>query len=185
MLNKLLLSLMLILLLAAGCTNGERTQQTSDINDGGSIQPIHFDRKDRDIYNKDESSIGEQGGYPQSEQKMANDADFSNYTDAYTNEESIRISEELQQRKDIIQAQVASTDDRIIVAVMLQERFNLEVPDVEEYVREIVPDTDKEIIVYTDEIHWDRMKNLDARLGAKNSGEGVEKFIEDLFQLND
>ncbi|MGJ9457087.1 YhcN/YlaJ family sporulation lipoprotein [Oceanobacillus sp. CF4.6] len=174
----------LMIFIFAAC-NGEE-QNTSEQSNEESVQPMHYDDKNRDIYNVQEPSIGQRGGYPQSEQKGVNSSDFSKYSDAFTNEESIRITEELKKRKDIIQAQVASTDDRIIVAVMLREHFDRQIPDdIEENVREIVPQTDKEIIVYTDDIQWDRMKDFDARLQSKNMGEGMENVIEDLFQIND
>ncbi len=176
---------MMLLLLVAGCNAG---QDTSEQRRDNTIQPIHFEPETNanDRYETNQPSIGEQGGYPQSEQEGVNASDFSHYSDAFTNEESARITKELSKQKDIIQTQVASTEDRIVVAVILREHFDHDVSHhIEEEVKKIVPDTDKQIIVYTDDIEWDRMKNLDARLQAKYNGDDLERFVEDLFQLND
>ncbi len=175
----------LLFMLLIGC-NAEN--ETSEQRKDDVVQPIHFEPK-TDANNRYESkqpSIGERGGYPQSKQEGVNASDFTHYSDAFTNEESARITEELSKQKDIIQAQVASTEDRIVVAVILREHFNHDVTqNIKQEVREIIPNTDKQVIVYTDDIEWDRMKNLDARLRAKNNGDDLETFIEDLFQLKD
>ncbi|WP_067727292.1 YhcN/YlaJ family sporulation lipoprotein [Oceanobacillus damuensis] len=174
----------LMVSIVGACNGG--AQNTSEQSYDDSVQPMHFDEKTEDIYDEQEPSIGDMGGYHQSEQRNVNKSDFSEYSDVFTNEESIRISEELANQKDIIQAQVASTDDRIIVAVMLREHFDHHASvDIESEVRKIVPETEKQITVYTDDIQWDRMKNLDARLQAKTIGEDMEIFVEELFQLND
>ncbi|WP_249870983.1 YhcN/YlaJ family sporulation lipoprotein [Oceanobacillus saliphilus] len=185
MLIKKLFFIALILLIGA-CDGAENASEQNNVGNDGSIQPIRFDEKNVDIYDSPGPSIGEMGGYEQSEQRGVNTADFSKYSDVFTNEESIRISEELAKQKDIIQAQVASTEDRIIVAVMLREHFDHHVAHkIEDEVRKIVPDSDKQIIVYTDDIQWDRMKNIDARLGARETGYELGNILEEFFQIND
>lgn len=186
MLIKRLAPILLLIFIVA-CNGNESEQETTNQSTNNrSIQPIHYDEKNSDRYDAKEPSIGEQGGYEQSEQNDVNKSDFNAYTDPFTNEESIRISEELQKQKDIIQAQVASTDDRIVVAVMLREHDNHDITQqIEENIKKIVPNTGKQIIVYTDDVHWDRMKNLGSRGKAKSIGDDVEGHMEELFQLND
>ncbi|WP_087971793.1 YhcN/YlaJ family sporulation lipoprotein [Oceanobacillus rekensis] len=182
MLKNLMLFIFMIFVMAA-CNGGE--QETSEQPNGGAVQPMHFDEKTRDIYDRQGPSIGEQGGYPQSKQRGVNSSDFSEYSDAFTNEESIRIMEELVKQKDIIQAQVASTDDRIIVAVMLRENLDREIADdIEAEVKEIVPASDKEVIVYTDDVQWDRMKNFDSRIQSEDMDEDTTNFMEEFFHMN-
>lgn len=174
--------LFLFILIVTACSPNE--QGASERTNNSSVQPIHFDKKQSDIYDNEEPSIGEQGGYPQSEQNGVNQADFRNYSDAFTNEESLFITKELEKQKDIIQAQVASSEDRIVVAVMLREHVDHDMPQkIEEDVKELVPGTNKQIIVYTDDVQWNQMKNLDTRLKAKTIGDDLENTIKDLFQL--
>ncbi|WP_156291184.1 YhcN/YlaJ family sporulation lipoprotein [Oceanobacillus salinisoli] len=173
-----------------GCTNADNHTQNNSTNN--QTQPIHYDT--RQEHNQrigiENQSIGEQGGYPQTQQPGVNAGDNENgYTDPFTNEETEMISSELKKERDIVQAQVASTDDRIIVAVMLREHFNQDVApvvrDIEGRVRQIVPNTDKEIVVYTDDIQWDRLKNLHARTKASENGENIEELFENLINQND
>ncbi|WP_163970116.1 YhcN/YlaJ family sporulation lipoprotein [Oceanobacillus halotolerans] len=149
-------------------------------------QPIHYESEGekRERLGIDDQSIGERGGYPQTNRDDINRSENNNrYTDAFTNEESEEIAEHLRQRNDIRQVQVASTDDRVVVAVMLNKHHDHHVPDnIEEDIKEFVQD--KKIVVYTDDIYWERMRNLDSRLNQANMGEDVEQEIEDLFNID-
>ena len=179
---KNVILLILVMFVMAACNHGE-LETSEKRND--SVQPMHFDEKTRDIYDKQEPSIGEQGGYIQSEQKGANSSDFSKYNDPFTNEETIRITEELVKQKDIVQAQVASTDERLIVAVMLRENLDRDIADdIEADVRKIVPESDKEIIVYTDDVQWDRMKDFDARFGSKETDDNLDNMMKEFFHMD-
>ncbi|MEC5422057.1 YhcN/YlaJ family sporulation lipoprotein [Virgibacillus sp. C22-A2] len=180
-------SIILLILFVVGCTNADDNTQTN--NEDIRTQPIHYETESEQKARKGlrDKTIGEQGGYPQSDQEGVNASDYSGgYSDVFTNEESEFLANELQAHRDIIQAQVASTEDRIIVAVMLREHSNHDVAEtIETEVREVIPETDKQIIIYTDDIYWDRMKNLDARLEARDVGEDLEDYITDFFNRND
>jgi hypothetical protein len=123
----------------------------------------------RDIQHQ---SPQEQNTSPLNEQRDKGD----NFTDPYTNEEAVSIYNKLMKREEIMQAQVASTDDRITVAVMFKKQhFNHDSKpngkDIENIVRDIVPDTNKDIVVYTDNIEWDKRKNDNARLKDRQNKE--------------
>lgn len=170
--------------LLIGCTDDNTTNDQPSNNRTESVQPIHFEDQEMEESNQPES-IGEQGGYIQSRQYGVNETRANNYTDAFTNEESIRITESLRNRVDVVQAQVASTEDRIVVGVILKEHADPDTGDkLVKHIERQLEDTDKEIIVYTDDIQWDRMKNLDSRLQAKEMGEQVENLFEDIFQID-
>ncbi|MCG1027919.1 YhcN/YlaJ family sporulation lipoprotein [Virgibacillus halodenitrificans] len=185
MLKYGLIPCIVLLAFTIGCSNNN--DESGENKTNPNTQPIHYetDQEQKDRLNYDEPSIGERGGYPQSEQEQVNDADYKGgYSDAFTNKEAILLSQELQNKKDIIQAQVAVTDKRIIVGVMQREHTDhFAVNKIESTIREILPNTEKEIIVYTDDIHWDRMKNLDARLKAKNRGDDLENIVEDFLNI--
>ncbi|WP_158591724.1 YhcN/YlaJ family sporulation lipoprotein [Oceanobacillus halophilus] len=178
----MLITVMISIVMVA-CTNEDESSQSG--SDYLHTQPIHYDtrQENNERMGTNEKSIGEQGGYPQSEQRGVNAADYEGgYSDPFTNEETELISKKLKQQKDIIQAQVASTEDRIIVAVMLREHFDhnvtSDIDDIEKQVKKIVPNTEKQIIVYTDDVQWDRMKNLNARYkSGKNGDELFNNFL--------
>lgn len=175
-------------MVACANDNGANEDAQREI-DNKNTQPIHYEtnqeKKER-LHVRDQT-IGEKGGYPQTHQDKANDANNKNgYTDVFTNEEAQMIAETLQNKREIVQAQVASTDDRIIVGVILQAHAKQKdsAQQIKKEVKKLVPNTDKQIIVYTDDIHWDRMKNLDARLKAKNNGDKIEQYINEFINNN-
>src|SRR5690625_1979386 len=174
--------------MAAYTNNGE---EEANMDNDNVTQPIHYEteREQKDRLNVREQTIGERGGYPQSKQENINDQDYEGgYSDIYTTDRTEEIAEYLQKKQEIVQAQVAETDDRIVIAVMLPERTRCDVDAgrlIEEEVRNILPGTNKQIIVYTDDVYWDRMKNLDGRWKARQTGEELGEMLEDFFNMED
>lgn len=84
--------------------------------------------------------------------------------------------------KEIKQAQVASSDERVVVGVILSNRFEAQSDIAEQIktsVKEMAPD--KTVVVYTDDIHWDRMRNLQSRIKQINIQDEpnlLEKWFE-------
>jgi hypothetical protein len=173
----------------AGCA--DTADEETKMNRESPTQPIHYEteREQKDRLNVRDKTIGERGGYPQSKLENINDADFEGgYTDEYTTDRTQEVSEYLKKKQGIIQAQVAETDDRIVVAVMLPEHTNRDVDvsrSIEEEVKNILPGTNKQIVVYTDDIYWDRMKNIDARWKARETGEDIGEMLENFFNVDD
>lgn len=168
----------ILFLTACGMNEESKGTDTTDRN----TQPIHFESN-----NDQNRSIGERGGYPQSEQLNVNRGNEINYTDIYANDKTEKLRKQLVKTKDIVQAQVAETDDEIIVAVILSQAYQKDIASqdevedtldrIENKVKEILPNTNKEIIVYTDTMHWHRMKNIDARTkNRENNGEKSKQY---------
>jgi len=177
----------LLLIFITGCA--DTAEEETRMDRESPTQPIHYEteREQKERLNARDQTIGERGGYPQSKLENVNDADFEGgYTDEYTTERTEEIADYLKRKQDIIQAQVAETDDRIVVAVMLPE-FADRHPDVsgsiEEEVRNILPGTNKEIVVYTDSVYWERRKN-DARWKARETGEDIGEMLENFFNVD-
>lgn len=171
------------LLTACGVNEQSKENDMAEKN----TQPIHFESNNEGKMNNESRSIGERGGYPQSEQLRVNRGYGENYTDIYVNDKTEKLRKRLVQTKDIVQAQVAETDEEIIVAVILSQAYQKDIAAQEEVeetlnrienkVKEILPDTKKEIIVYTDTTHWNRMKNIDARTKSReNHGEKSKQY---------
>ncbi|MEN2765869.1 YhcN/YlaJ family sporulation lipoprotein [Ornithinibacillus xuwenensis] len=162
--NIICLLTLVFILVGCGAENEEGMNGSDNQN---QIDPINYEtpQEQRDRVGEREKSIGELGGYPQSEQKFINEGDkniSAKNEDRYTNERTLLISEYLAERKEIVQAQVVETKDRIIVAIQTE---NHEYPNlnkiVEEEVRQIEPS--KQIVVYTDDNYWERMRNLNSK----------------------
>ncbi|UJL44955.1 YhcN/YlaJ family sporulation lipoprotein [Virgibacillus sp. NKC19-16] len=188
MYKKILFPLLALTMLLVACTNTDTNDDTQNSNENSTSQPIHYETEEeqKNRLNTRDQTIGEQGGYPQSDQDGVNSSNYSGgYSDEYTNEETEKLSRQLKDRKDIVQAQVASTDDRVIAAVILKEKYiDHDIKgSIESEVSEAMPD--KEVIVYTDEAYFDQMKDMDARRGSDNKNYNIEDYIKDFFERND
>ncbi|TXL68082.1 hypothetical protein FHP05_03430 [Cerasibacillus terrae] len=175
----------LIVVLCFGCIACSPDKDPKVNNETNHSQPMHYETKneEKNRHGVREKSIGEQGGYPQSKQQEQNRGkEEGPYTDLFTNDESIKIEEHLKGMKEIKQAQVASSDERVVVGVILSNRFEAQSDIAEQIktsVKEMAPD--KTVVVYTDDIHWDRMRNLQSRIKQINIQDEpnlLEKWFE-------
>ncbi|WP_099158639.1 YhcN/YlaJ family sporulation lipoprotein [Virgibacillus ndiopensis] len=180
--KKILLNTGIIIAFLFGCANTNQDENAQDNN--VETQPLHYEtneeQKDRQGVKKE--SVGEKGGYKQSDQKGTNasERNSGNYTDIFTNEETKEIYRHVTGLKEVKNAQIASTEEKVIVAVMLNEHSNHNVQAViEQEVKKFAPD--KTIVVYTDDIYWDRMSNLKSRLKAGNGGNEFQEQMEKFF----
>lgn len=174
--------LLFVVLVVTGCNNVDNNEATDD--EKIQSQPLHYETKDEqnERLGLRDQTIGEKGGYPQSEQKELNRGDTTagDNKDAFTNEQSKVIADHLSERLDIKLAQVALTNEKIIVAVMLNGHTNHEISgDIKQEVRNFEPN--KTIVVYTDDIYWDRMVNLKARLNQSNFPDDIKEDMKRLF----
>ncbi|GGJ84025.1 hypothetical protein GCM10007063_03140 [Lentibacillus kapialis] len=161
-----------------GCAQYETGQEDSQEN--MNSQPIHYEneKEQNERFGKEKQGIDEQGGYQQSEQKELNDGDENAQSDLFTNEMSMSISKQLKERKDVRQAQVAISDEKVVVGVMLTDQAPPDMRElVEREVQRMVPT--KEIYVYTDDIYWDRMRNKDAQPDQLNGD--IREFLREFF----
>ena len=187
MMKRIIVPCSLLFLFLTAC--GNNGEEETGMEDDNVSQPIHFEteQEQKDRLNVREQTIGERGGYPQTQQENVNEQDYEGgYSDIYTNDRTEEIAEYLQGKQEIIQAQVAETDDRIVIAVILPERTNRDADvsaSIEEEVRNILPGTNKQIVVYTDDVYWDRMKNLDGRWKARETGEELGEMLQNFFNM--
>lgn len=176
-----IVSLSITLLFATGCDqfiSNESMENNNDVNtelityeneEGKNKGPTNFD------------------GYEKSKQRRERLQDDSNQpiTDQYTNAETNRIAEHLMTLDEINRAQVVSTDDRIVVGVILNLHDDQHIGNmIEEEVRELITD-DRDIVVYTDEKYWYQRRNLDAKGRATQIGEDLEDILDNFFNLKD
>ncbi|SDQ46656.1 Sporulation lipoprotein YhcN/YlaJ (Spore_YhcN_YlaJ) [Virgibacillus subterraneus] len=174
---KILTIISVIIFALVGCGTEEGKQ---DNTENMNSQPINYETKEeqKERTGNKEPNLGEKGGYPQSEQTEMNDGDASGQSDLYTNQTSILISKKLKERREVIQAQVAVTDDKAIVGVIISPSSPPNMRKIlKQEVHEMVPN--REVEVYTDDIYWDRMRNKDAKLDQLNGD--MNEFLNEFF----
>ncbi|GIO27663.1 YhcN/YlaJ family sporulation lipoprotein [Ornithinibacillus bavariensis] len=180
--------LMVILLctgLTSACGNNNTEQGTSDPKEIKQFQSVNYETpREQKNRSDNDKTIGERGGYPQSEQPGINVGDENtSHTneDRYSNEKTRLISKYLKERKDIVQAQVSETDDRIIVGVITPNPNQNENPnlhkEIEKDVRRVEPN--KDIVVYVDKIYWNQMRNMNSR--PSNMNRDIQEKLNDFF----
>ncbi|MGM8212983.1 YhcN/YlaJ family sporulation lipoprotein [Virgibacillus sp. W0430] len=164
-------------MLFVGCSNGQK--DTSQEKEGTNPNPIRYETKeeynarhgindyaDKDYYQSDEAGIAPDG----------------NERNIFNTEESLLIAQTLQRKTDIKQAQAALVDSKIIVFVTLNDYTNDNISNnIRQIVQEIVPE--KEVIIFTDEIHWNRMRHLQAGLKQREIAENLEHYFEENFNI--
>lgn len=174
--------LLFTVLLASGCANDENSEARN--NDGPKTQTINYETQGEQNARLGlrDQTIGEKGGYPQTDQDDLNRGDntTSGNMDIFTNEQSKEIANHLMKHQDIKAAQVAVTDEKIVVGVMLNDHGNHNITtDIKKEVRKLEPN--KTIVVYTDDNNWDRMSNLKARLKQSNLPDDIKDNMKELF----
>lgn len=164
--------LIISIVLLTACMNNEELGSQRDIDPKPERistidnKQIVIDKHPSDDYIKsDEEGIGQYG----TERNIFN------------SREERQISQQLAKRKEIMQSRVAITPNRVVVFAQLSEYPNDIVKEIEKDVERFV--TDKQIVVFTDEAQWGRMKHLDAGLEQREVGEDLEQFLERYFNI--
>lgn len=172
MIRKCSICLMFIFLV--GC--GNTTDNSSEQDDVGQQELVRYETSSED---EDQSKNFIDVRELQKEELADNN--FEQYSDPYTTEESQDIAKELMKNKDVILAEVRIVDEQIFVAVRLRENVYDRNHDmsvvtvIEDTVREAIDDEQKQIIVWTDHIQWNRMKNHHAKPQALDLFNGFFK----------
>ena len=165
------------MLFTIGCTNMNTDEKNETGSNNETTHPINYETKEQEQnrlgVNKQNTNENDyyKGDNPE---RINSGKDGNHNTDIFTTDEAKKISEQLSKRKDIKQTQVATTEKSVIVGIMLNEQSkqidnqNI-VNDIEKEVSKLSPN--KEIVVYTDNIHWNQMKNLDSTIRNKDNGD--------------
>lgn len=114
----------------------------------------------------------------------AEDNDANSYNNVGYDRQSRDIGKRLSESRFVKTAQVVVTNEKVIVAVEEPDRATYTRVNVSEKVRtklKEMPETKgKQIVVYTDEIYWDRMKDLRSRFNQnKEMPEEWDQFGKD------
>lgn len=173
-----LISIFVISLFIVGCQNGQLGRESND-HKPLSTEPIHYE-KGEDPNEQLDTHNSPMKPYLQSDEKgIGKDGTERNI---FETDEALEIAQKLSLRDDVKQTQVATTDDQVAVFVLLRDYQNPQIAkSIEQDIRAITPN--KEIFVYTDKIHWNRLKDLDSSMRARKIGNDLEKFLEENFNI--
>lgn len=163
-----------ITILFMGCSPGanEKSKQKSD-DFADRVHDKTNDRTQQENYDPIK--------YIQSDEKgIAKDGTKHNI---FETDEARAIAQELSARKDVKQTQVATNDEQVAVFVLLHDYQDPDIAkSLEKDIHKISPN--KEIFVYTDKVHWNRLKDLDSTIKARQIGDNLEQFLEKYFNLD-
>ncbi|MCD5323708.1 MULTISPECIES: YhcN/YlaJ family sporulation lipoprotein [Pontibacillus] len=164
----------------------ERNAKEESNKDIGKDQPKFQTNIDTEYYQyeleRSRPKNGEaQKDYPDSLTTPISDKDANSYNNKEYDKQSREIGKRLSESRFVKTAQVVVTNDAVIVAVEEPDRATYTRVDVAEKVRAALkemPETKgKEIVVYTDERYWDRMKDLKSRINQdEEMPDGVDQF---------
>lgn len=163
-----------MIILLTGCMNNEElgSQREIDpkperISTGEENKQIVIDKNpNKDYYRSDEEGIAQYG----SERNI------------FDSREERQISQELAKRKEVNQTRVAITPNRVIIFASLNDYPN----DIEKKIQDDASRfvRDKQIIVFTDKVQWERMKHLESSIDQQEMGENAEEFLERYFNID-
>ncbi|MFD1362937.1 YhcN/YlaJ family sporulation lipoprotein [Lentibacillus salinarum] len=168
----------ILTILLVGCMQDDAGDDPGQEN--MNSQPIKYEteQEQNERRETDNNQNDEQNTYPENDYQNVNEGDDQAQSDKFTNEVSQSISNHLKQRRDVRQAQVAVSEDKVIVGVMLTDQAPPDMRErVEQEVQEMVPT--KDVHVYTDDIYWDRMRNKDAQLDQLNGD--MREYLREFF----
>lgn len=186
---KIIVALFILTVFVTGCTNMNSDEKQETTQENPNTHPINDEpKKEQKDRLEDRVNPPSKQKHQQNQERYA-DQMGNDDMDIFTTKESAEIADMLTKRNDVIQAQVATTKDRVIVGVMLN-KYNKQqadgdqkkIAEIEKAVQKVEPE--KEIVVYTDDAHWNQLKDLNSGLKQSNAGENVEKYIEKFLNVD-
>ncbi len=188
--------------LLVGCNGQDQSQPETFTNDLNNIAEKNNQKYGNPGANQPEYSTNIDNNYDQYELERArpqdqdraleegpkkdtpmSDDNANTYNNKEYDRQSRAIGKRLSQSRFIKSAQVVITNESVIVAVEEPDRATYTRVNVSEKVRKLVKEMPevkgKELVVYTDERYWDRMKDLRSRLNQR------EEMPEEWDQFSD
>ncbi|MRH42998.1 hypothetical protein GH741_09900 [Aquibacillus halophilus] len=112
------------------------------------------------------------------------DGQNGSYTQSFFNQDSETISKVVNELEEVRMSQTIVTDKQIIISAMLmQEHYD---EDTEHIVNKIsnrasqtIPN--KEVIVYTDAIYWNKMRDLNSKIKFDDNPDQTQYHLDNFF----
>lgn len=158
------------------CTNNNAEQhQQEDSN----VQPIRYESNKEENERLGINDYADKDYYQSDEKGIAHDGNERNI---FHSDESLLVAQKLGERPDIKQYQVAVYENYVIVFTILQDYVNDDIAEsIEQDVKEVLPS--KEVAVYTDEYHWNKMRHMQAGFKQRQIADDLEHYLEENFNI--
>lgn len=168
------------LFLIVGCNN-TNTGQNDDREQSNGTDYLYYETDQEKMERLGSQNASPIKDYLQSNEKgIGKDGTERNI---FETDEARKIAQELALRDDVKQTQIATTDEQVVVFVLLNDYQDPNIAkSLEEDIKKITPN--KKILVYTDKLHWNRLKDIDSSMRARDIGNDLEKFLEENFNIH-
>lgn len=167
----------LLLSMCTACTNNNNAEQNQQED---NVQQIHYESKKEENERLGINDYTDKDYYQSDEEGIAHDGNERNI---FHSKESLLVAQKLGKRPDIKQYQVAVYENYVIVFTILNDYVNDDIAEsIEQDVKEVLPS--KEVAVYTDEYHWNKMRHMQAGFKQREIADDIEHYLEENFNLN-
>ncbi|MBM7554635.1 YhcN/YlaJ family sporulation lipoprotein [Thalassobacillus pellis] len=181
--KKPLTGFVFLLVITSGCNTADETRQEDQQNIYESVT----DDREQGVQQDYRPRHGAPNLFKQEEEEEMKNAEHEKtnrgHDNDFYNEQSLAITREVNEMKEVVMTQAIATENRVMVAVML-DPYSRRDRSVKRLIRERVDAmTDvEEIYVYTNYSKWDEMKNLNARVRAAQAPEKVKEEINQFLK---
>ncbi|WP_101844426.1 YhcN/YlaJ family sporulation lipoprotein [Halobacillus sp. Marseille-P3879] len=180
--------LLIVMLATMGACTNDVPDKTEESQSEELYQPIEY-TEDEGIPKGEQIPTGEDQFFKRSSQQEMRNSKYSKTTpghdNAFNNEESMAITEEVNELKEVTMTQAFTNGEKAYVAVMLNP-YDWRDEDIEEKVlKKAESVTDLPVVVYTNVNSWDKKKDENARKGADEAPDKIRERIRDFFKDNE
>ncbi|MDC3415648.1 YhcN/YlaJ family sporulation lipoprotein [Aquibacillus salsiterrae] len=180
--NKIVVVAFLPLLLSVslvGCLaqEGANNGKIGDMDNSTDNSPLAYNTKQEEI-NRLEANQTNYGRESEDADQLLdgyltdlNRPESNNSENGFYSEESIKVGNAVNRIEAVKLSQVYSTEDKVFVSVMLdQEEYSTGIEQIKEQIYRTASKivTDKEVIVWTDDVYWNELKDRQARFPKGN-----------------
>lgn len=167
--------------------SGDVPEKTEESQSEELYQPIEYTEDDGSVQSE-EIPTGEDQYFKRSTQEENKETKYSetnrSHDNDFNNEESMLITQKVNELKEITLTQAFTNGEKAYVAVMINP-YDRRDKDIEEKVMEKASTvTDLPIVVYTNINVWDQKKDDNARIKAAEAPKALQERIQQFFNQN-
>ncbi|MFD1018889.1 YhcN/YlaJ family sporulation lipoprotein [Thalassobacillus hwangdonensis] len=173
------------LFILGGCGQDDQAQEKQQNDTENLYQPMKSGEQNDEVETPD-PDYGNRPYHKRDETREIRNTQYGesnrSHDNGFYNEESLRITEAVNEIKEVTMTQAIATEDRIMVAVMINP-YDQRDHSVAQKVRHKVEKmaNGKKVYVYTNNNRWDHMKDLNARLKAEQAPGKVKEQINEFI----
>ncbi|WP_163526466.1 YhcN/YlaJ family sporulation lipoprotein [Halobacillus ihumii] len=151
-------------------------------------EPVEYGKEDAP---KQEGKIptGEENYFKRRADEEMRDTKYSetnrSHDNDFNNEDSMEITQAVNEFKEVTQTQTFTNGERVYVAVMINPHDRRNGKVIKKIRQKVEPMTDLPVTIYSNNSQWEDVKDLNARSKAQQLPENLREKIKQFFQQND